>query len=132
MSLDKHTTKTGKYVVSSTTGWYIFWERAGLPGGSAGHGHCNCSAGATTAAAQDNLRLKLPPSASKSKPANKLEEEILTQYLFPIFPNPPVYYFVLFLYWSSCSSSCCPVGVISFVAALRYYSLLYYPATYFV
>ena len=56
------------------------------------------------AEAQDNLGLKLPPSASKGKPANKLEKANLNPKFPPNFyiPNPKLHF--SFFVWFSCLS----------------------------
>ena len=74
LKLDKYPTKTGQFMVLSTTGWHIVWARVRHAWGSAGHGHCNCSAGATIVPTQDSLELQLPPLAFKGKPVNKFKE----------------------------------------------------------
>ena len=88
LSLDKNPNKIGKYVSLSTMGWYICWDWAGHACRSAGHGCCIYSTGPTIAAALNNLGLKLPPSASKGKPVNKLKQVDLNPKLNPNYFTP--------------------------------------------
>ena len=96
LSLDKHPTKIGQSLVLSTTGWQVYWARAHHAWGSAEHMHYNCNAGATIAAAQNNLGLKLPPSASKGKTVDKLEQADLNPKFCPNFFQTNLYFTFFF------------------------------------
>ena len=119
--LDKQLNKARKHVYLPTTGWDIRYKGTWYALGSVRHWHCTYSTYPIMAVATDNFGIKLPPSASKGKPANKLE------YFNPKLP--PKFYILTFRLISSLSfgsfrpSPHCTAGIISFLAAQHYCSL---------
>ena len=125
MFFDKQPTKAGQYVSLSTTGWHICWARAGQAWGLAGQGQSKCSAGATSSSTMREPWAKATTFSFQGQTSKQIgRSKFKPKFYAQIFSNQPVNYFFFIFVWSSCPSPCCPIGVINFLAALYYCSLL--------